>query len=219
MAKIGKRQYENDYPSVTGVLDGMRKIGLEMWFKYKTIQEINAISSRSKEIGTQLHEVIQSHIETDTMKIETKHPDEIKNAVQSFMLFKKENPSIKLKKSEIQMTSETYKVNGTLDCLGERDGRLIMLDWKSSEKKDKDKPIIYDEALYQVSAYVKMYNDIYKENIDTAIIVSIAKDAICYNIHEINKDYIDNSFENVFLPMLKVWNFKKQEANKAKGAK
>jgi|GEM_PF-3003648 len=216
MPKVIKRQYENDYPSVTGVLDGMRKIGLEFWFKAHTLAEIKTISERSKTIGTTLHEAIQSHIETDTMKIETAYSVEIKNAIQSFMLFKKENPSIKLHKSEIQMTSELYKVNGTLDCIGEENGSIILIDWKSSEAKDKEKPTVYDEAKYQASAYVVMHNEIYKTDICKAIIVSIAKNKVAYNKVDIDKEYIQSSFENIFLPMLKVWNFKKQEANKLK---
>lgn len=210
MAKTAKRMYQNDYPSVTGVLDGLRKVGLEWWFKTHTIEEINKISKRSLEIGTTLHEAIQSHIESNTIKIETQYPEEVKTAIKSFMLFKKENPTITLKRSEIQMTSETYKVNGTLDCMGEEYDELLIADWKSSECKDKAKPTIYDEAMYQVSAYVVLHNDIFGTEIKKAVIVSLAKDKVAYSIARLDEEYIKASFANVFLPMLKVWNFKKQ---------
>ena len=65
------RDYDNEYPSVTQIIDVMRKIGLEMWFKVNTPEFIKAESAKAKEIGTQLHEAIQSHIETETFFTKT----------------------------------------------------------------------------------------------------------------------------------------------------
>jgi CRISPR/Cas system-associated exonuclease Cas4 (RecB family) len=182
-----KRNYENDYPSVTQVIDVMRKIGLEMWFKMNTPEFIKTESAKAKEIGTQLHEAIQSHIELNTLKVDTQYPAEITNALKSFMLFKKECPQIKLQKAEIKMTSEGLKVNGTLDCLG-NDSEEVVLDWKSGNAKDDIKPPIYDEYLIQVAAYVYLYNETHKASIKKAYILALAKDKIAYNLEEINEE-------------------------------
>lgn len=206
-----KRQYQNNYVSVTQALDILRKIGLEMWFKMNTLQFINEESSKGKLIGIQIHEAIQSYIETGSAKIDTQHHIEVTNALKSFILFKNENPKIVLHKSELQCTSEIYKFNGTIDCTGRNEEEDIIFDWKTATCKDKEKPDIYDEYKFQVAAYVKLYNEINNANINKAIIVSIAKDKVAYNTYTMNKEEIENCFNEVFLPCLKIANYKRRK--------
>ena len=203
---MAKRQYDNEYPSVTIVLGVLRKIALEWWFKVNTPQFIDEESKRGRNIGTEIHSVIQSYIETGEAKIETQYAEEVTNALKSFMLFRKENPSIVLKKSEIKLTSEQFKFNGTIDCIG--DG--IMIDWKTGKAKDKDKPDIYDEYKYQVAAYVYLWNEVNKANIEKAIIIAVAKDKIAYNLVEMGKEEIDGCFNEVFLSALKIVNYQRR---------
>lgn len=207
---MAKRDYQNNYPSVTEVLGVLRKIGLEMWFKWNTAKFCDEKSAKGKEIGTQIHELIQRHIELNEMKIETQYPEEVTNAVKSFLLFKKEHPEIKLNLSEIAGTSETYKYNYTVDCNGSENGVEIVADWKTGECKKKDKPTIYDEHLYQVSAYVYAYNELKKVDIQRACIVCFAKDKVSYNIQWLNGQEIKECFEEVFLPALRICNFQRR---------
>jgi len=207
-----KRNYDNDYPSVTQVLDLLRKPALEMWFKKNTLEFINRESAKAKEIGTLLHQAIQDHIELNEVRVETAYTDEIMNCLKSFMLFKKECPQIKLIKAEIKLTSETYKFNGTTDCLG-NDREEAILDWKSGKCGDDIKPPIYDDYIYQISAYVNLYNEVNKANIKKAYILALAKDQIAYNLKEIGQTEIEGNFNNVFLPLLKIWQYKKGAKN------
>lgn len=206
MAK-SKRQYNNDYPSVTQAIGVLRKIGLEMWFKYNTAQFCDEKSKKGLAIGSQIHEAIQSYIETGEAKIETTFDNEVMNALKSFQLFQKDNPEIKLHRSETPMTSIQYGFNGTIDCIG--DG--LILDWKTAEAKDEEKPKIYDEYLYQVSAYVHLFNEHSPtEKISNAIIVSLAKDKVAYNMKKMDKLEIDLCFSQVFLPCLSIYNYQKR---------
>lgn len=210
MAKA-KRQYNNDYPSVTQVLDVLRKHGLEAWFKMNTLEFINAESTKGKLIGTQIHDAIQSHIEAQEVKVETEYAEEVMNVLKGFMLFRREHLEIKLHKSEILMTSEVHKVNGTMDCLGEIDGVQVVFDWKSGVAKDKDKPSIYPEYITQVSAYTKIYNEINGTNINRAFILSLAKDKVAYNLEELTSQQIEDNFNEVFLPALKILTYQKRK--------
>jgi len=211
---MAKRQYQNDYPSVTTILGVLRKIALEYWFKVNTIQFINEESSKGKLIGTQIHEVIQQYIETRKAKIDTEYADEVTNALSSFIMFTKENPNIKLKRSELPLTSEQYKYNGTIDCTAEDDGMLILADWKTGKCKDKVSPDIYDEYLYQVASYVYLYNEVNKTNIENALIVAVAKDKVAYNTRMMNKEEIDGCFNEVFLPALRILNYQRNSKRK-----
>lgn len=207
-----KRNYQNDYPSVTTVLGVLRKIGLEMWFKFHTAQFCDAASNKGKLIGTQIHEAIENYILKNEVKVDTAYPEEVTNALKSFMLFRKEHPEIELEWSEIMLTSELHKFNGTMDCRAKRLGKKLTLDWKSGECKKKDKPDIYDEYKYQTSAYATADNEINNSGIEGALIVSFAKDKVAYNIYEMGKEEIADCFE-IFLSCLKIYNYQKREKN------
>lgn len=214
---MAKRDYpKNGYPSVTTVIGQLASWGLMEWFKRTPYNEILEASKRGREIGTQMHDTIQEFIETGTAKIDTEYPDEITMALKSFQLFKKDHPEFILQRSEIAMASDKYRVNGTTDCLAKHDGKLWLADWKSASCGDKDKPEIYDDAKIQVSAYRAMLNDIEGKDINDAVIVAIAKDKVAYNTYTLGKDELDGYFNEVFLPLVRIWEFKQtiKERNK-----
>jgi len=203
---MAKCDYQNDYPSVTQILDVLRKIGLEMWFKFTPIKEINAKSEKGKLIGTQIHEAIHIYIETGKTEVKTEYAEEVSNALKSFMLFRKEHPEIVLKNAEMPLTSEIYKFNGTLDCEAARDLAPILLDWKTGVAKEKDKPAIYDEYKYQVSAYDYLFQEIKQIKPMADIIVCLAKDKIAYNFYEMTRQETEEYFNEIFLSALKIIN-------------
>jgi len=209
-----KKDYQNDYPSVTQILGVLRKVALENWFKYTDIRTINKESEEAKLIGSQIHEAIQQHIEKEEVKIETKYSEQVMNALNAFIQFKKEHSEIKLKRAEMQLTSEKFKYNGTLDCIGKIGKNLILLDWKTGKAKDKDKPGIYDEYRYQVAAYVMAFNEIQKEKITKAYILALAKDKVAYNFEELPMEDVDMMFTEVFLPALTIWNYRHKGRDK-----
>src|SRR3990167_11054218 len=157
MAKTNHRAYDNEYPSVTQLISQLASPGLMNWFKRTSFAEINRLSSRGKEIGSDTHLAIHHFIETREAKIETQYPDEVTNALKSFMLFRKERPDIILKNAEIALTSKKYLFNGQIDCLAEKEKEVWLADWKSQDCKDK--PTIYDEAKIQTSAYCYLVNE------------------------------------------------------------
>ena len=211
MAKTNHRAYDNEYPSVTQLISQLASPGLMNWFKRTPFAEINRLSSRGKEIGSDIHLAIHHFIETREAKIETQYPDEVTNALKSFMLFRKENPEIILKNAEIALTSPTHLFNGQVDCLAEKNGDPWLGDWKSQDVKDRDKPVIYDEAKIQVSAYCYLVNECQQKNIEREIIVELAKDKISYATYEMEKEEIDGYFNEVFLPLLKIYAYRNKK--------
>lgn len=205
-----KRAYENSYPSVTEILGVLRKIGLEMWFKYNTAAFCDEKSKRGKEVGTQIHEAIQSFIETGSATTQTQYHDEVSNALKSFMAFRSSRPDILLHKSEMPLTSDVFGFNGTIDCISDN----MIVDWKTGECKDKEQPPIYDEYKFQVAAYVYLYNEIHNTNINQAIIVAVAKDKVAFNTYTMDQAEIKEAFEQVFLSCLKIANYQRKQKGK-----
>lgn len=208
---MAQKQYNNDYPSVTQILGVLRKIGLEMWFKWNTAKFCDEESERGKLIGTQIHEAIHSYIQNQEVKVSTAYSQEVINALKGFVEFRKDHPEFILKNAEITLTSELHKFNGTMDVMAERNNILIVGDWKTAQAKKKDKPDIYDEYKYQVAAYVKAYNEVNNANVNQAFILSLAKDKIAYNLYEMSEQEINECFTEAFLPSLKIFNYQRKE--------
>lgn len=202
------RDYDNMYPSVTTIISQLSNYGLMEWFKRTPYDKIIRESSRGKKIGTDMHTAIQNYIETGNAEVSTEYPDEVSIALKSFVLFRKENPKYILKSSEIKLTSDIYKFNGTTDLTVEVDGELWIGDWKSQNVKTADKPKAYEDYFTQVSAYVHLYNEIKLENVKKAVIIVLAKDKVSYSINEIDEETIIGEFNNVFLPLLKIWEYR-----------
>jgi len=203
-----------DWPSVTKILDVLRKIGLENWYKSNTLAYINRTSKKGKKIGKTLHEAIQGHVESSRMSIKTEYPTEVKNTIRSFFLFKKRNPQFVLKRAEIQVFSGRYKFNGTLDCHAREKNCIIIFDWSTGECKEEKKPRIYNEKKYQLAAYIKAYNELFKTNIKKGYVVVFAKDKVAYNMCCIKGKEIDELFHEVFLSALKILNYQKAQEKK-----
>ena len=213
---MAKRDYpDNGYPSVTTVIGQLASFGLMEWFKRTPYEQIIRESKRAKEVGTQMHNALQEFCDTGKAKIETEYPVEITFSLQSFQLFKKEHPEFILKKSEIKLSSDTYGVNGTTDILIEKDGILLLGDYKSSNlKEDQEKPTIWPEAKIQTSAYVHLYNDVMNASLEKAIIIGLAKNKIAYNFYEMSLEEIKSEFNEVFLPLLNIWKHKNKKKEK-----
>lgn len=210
MAKKHRDYPDNEYPSVTTVIGQLNSFALMHWFKITPYAQILEETARGRAIGTQMHQCIQDFIETGTAKINTEFPDEITTALRSFQLFKKENPNVVLRKSEKALSSLKYGFNGTVDCYSDD----MIVDWKSSKAGDKDKPTIYEEAKTQVSAYLHLVNEIENTTFEKCLIVAIAKDKVSYNTYEMLKEEIEGQFNEVFLPLLKIWKYKNHNKKK-----
>lgn len=201
------RDYQNNYFSTTEVCDAWRKKDLEFWFKFNTLEYINAESEKAKSIGTVLHKCIQNLIENNNEEVETLYADEVNIAISSFQLFHKEHPEIKLKRSEIQLTSEKWKYNGTIDV---EEARPKIGDWKTGkcaykekgEIKYHDKPPIYESMIIQLSAYYKLWEEHFKVKLDGGWIAVFSKDKIAYNFLELGRKTLDAYFKHCFLTAL-----------------
>lgn len=102
-----------------------------------TKEECDHLSAKAKEIGTQIHELIESYVKGEEGSVKTKYEEEVNTALKSFLKFRKEHPQIKLKWAELQMSDDYLELNGTLDCIGEEDGEIVIIDWKTGECKKK----------------------------------------------------------------------------------
>jgi genome maintenance exonuclease 1 len=92
---------------------------------------------------------------------------------------------------ECGLYSDKYKVAGRVDCIAEYDGKLSIIDFKTSSKERSD---AWNESYYiQASAYAEMFEERTGIAIDQICILVVTEDGIV-------QEFVKNKAE--YLPML-----------------
>ncbi|MDP3697379.1 MAG: hypothetical protein Q8R55_05165 [Candidatus Taylorbacteria bacterium] len=139
--------YEIDgiwYPRVTAIVGIKAKPALYMYYAglpdFKTGE---AIKAKSAEEGTLIHETIEAILRRDPVVI----PESIKPVISAFMDFYSKNDVV-AHKIEERVVSKKHHYAGTMDVLAEVNGKLGVLDIKTSIA-------IYRDYSMQTSAYIE----------------------------------------------------------------
>ncbi len=132
------------YPRVTSIVSIKAKPALIHFYaslpNYKAGQ---AITQKSAEEGTLLHETVEAILRKEPIVI----PETVKPAVSAFMDFYGQNELI-AHKIEERVISKKHHYAGTMDVLAELNGKLGVLDIKTSMA-------IYRDYNVQTSAYIE----------------------------------------------------------------
>jgi hypothetical protein len=138
--------YEIDgvwYPRVTAIVSIKAKPALYRFYaEQANFAAADAIKNKSAEEGTLLHETIETLLKGEDSPI----PSAVAPAASAFLDFRKQNEIIP-HQIEARIISKKYHYAGTLDCLGEVNGELGVIDIKTSQA-------IYRDYGIQTSAYV-----------------------------------------------------------------
>lgn len=137
----------------------------------------------AKDIGTQIHEWINQYIEGKKIKV----PDDekIKNGVLAFLKWENEN-KVKFLKSEENIYSKKYDYAGILDIEAKINGKLAIVDIKSSNG-------IYNEMYYQVAGYRNAKEEMTKKKYKESWIIQLGKETGEFKTHLLDghkKDFV-----------------------------
>ena len=156
--KDGRRYYVtpdgNHYPSITSILAQQENLGLEVWKAKVGEKEAKRISQESAHIGTSVHQMAEFYLSNYIIKLK----DEDKKIVDTFnrlrFLLGNINNIVGL---EIPLFSDLLRVAGTCDCIAEYNGKLSVIDFKTSRKPKKEEWI--DDYYMQTFAYKLMFEE------------------------------------------------------------
>ncbi|MBT6472537.1 MAG: hypothetical protein HOK52_14900 [Candidatus Marinimicrobia bacterium] len=155
----GGRKYKTPdgtlYPSVTTVLSILGRDSIEAWRKRVGEEEANKISYRASTRGTAVHSIIEQYVKNN--------PDYRKgfmpNVIQSFLAVKDilDTRMGKIYGQEFALYSDYLKLAGRVDCVGEFDGVMSIIDYKTSTKPKKEAWI--SNYYIQEAAYAIMWEE------------------------------------------------------------
>ncbi len=136
------------YPRVTSILSIKSKPALYRFYaEQKSFAAAEAMKNKSAEEGTLVHEVIEGILGDKPTVI----PDAVIPVVTAFHDFRKQHEITPLQ-IESKIVSRKYGYAGTIDVLAEVDGRVGVLDIKTSNA-------IYRDYGIQTAAYVEALHE------------------------------------------------------------
>ncbi len=143
-------------PGVTTIVGLLNKPHLVAWANKMGLQGIDttAYTAAAAGAGSCAHEIIQAMVggpEVDFSKYTGEEIEAARNAADKFRAWLV-NHDMQTHMIEEQIVSERYRTGGTIDWYGELDGKMTLVDIKTSGN-------VYAEHVIQVAAYAQMLKD------------------------------------------------------------
>ena len=186
---------DNKIPSVTKVIDSVTPKPLTDWaataganwwidnrdrrsrgggdeeFLYNGIRNAyKEIGDTAKDIGSEVHKWIELYIKVKMIDGETvtEYPDQVKVPMENFHKWLKTR-TIEWLACEEKIYSKAWKFAGTVDAVARINGKLCVIDFKTSAK-------VYKEYYLQLAAYSEAISSMMGEDVDLAVIVRLDKE-------------------------------------------
>ena len=145
----------NKYKSITTVLSNYNKKAIYEWRQAVGEEYANIVSRKAASRGTKVHKICEDYInnEISEMKMQMLMPD-MKE------LFFKIKPDIdecvgKVYAQEQALYSDKYRIAGRVDLIAEWNGKLSVIDFKTSTKQKDEEDI--QNYFMQCTAYALMF--------------------------------------------------------------
>ena len=187
----GVRLYEtpdgNFYPSITTVLSVRNKKGLFEWRKRVGEEVANYVARKAANRGTLVHHMCEDYLNNDFDEVKHKKkflPYVLFNQLKESVLQKVDN----IYAQECGLYSDKYKVAGRVDCIAEYNGKLSIIDFKTSTKERSD---AWNESYYiQASAYAEMFEERTGIEINQICILVVTEDGVVQEFVKDKTEYI-----------------------------
>lgn len=202
-------------PGVTTIIDsslGWNKRVLIAWARREALagRDPDKILEQAGDIGSVVHLLIEAHIkskiknekiEAELKDFSTADIDKAENAFIAYLDWEKRNDLVYVA-SEKTVISEHYRCGGMIDILAKNNGRLWLIDPKSSKG-------IYPEFIVQVSAYAMFYVEQEDKPIDEIHLLHLGKEDGSFADHKLSLEQLING-GSVFRNCRKLYDLKKR---------
>ena len=142
------------YPTITSILGCQPKPGIEAWRKKVGEEEADRIMKESSTLGTAVHDLCEKYLYYFPLKCNNPEAVEVFNRLR----FRLKNIN-NIYGLETALHSDMLKVAGTADCIGEYNGILSLIDFKTSRKPKREEWIedYYIQTMFYAAAFYEMF--------------------------------------------------------------
>ena len=183
----GKRYYVTPngekYPSITTVLNDRGKEGIRKWRASVGLDVANQIMRAAAKRGTAVHTLIENYLNNEELTKQEVLP------LALFTLMKSELDNVdNIVLQEAALYSDEYQIAGRVDCIAEYNGKLSVIDFKTSTKEKKEEWC--ENYFIQCYAYCEMYEERFGNPIDQVVILMVTEDGAVQRFVKDKKDYL-----------------------------
>lgn len=139
------------YPSVTAVTGLHGKQAIMEWRKRVGEEEANRISAKASSRGTRIHSLCEDYLSNKATKPQL-FDIEAFDSIKPFL-----NRIDNIHCLETKLYSDHLRVAGTVDCIAEFDGKIAVIDFKTSSRIKTSEDI--HNYFMQTSAYAVMFEE------------------------------------------------------------
>ena len=178
------------YPSITTILSEFSKASIQAWRKRVGETEANKISGKASRRGTSVHSVCESYIKNEDGFLDGQTPNIIE-------LFKTIEPFLdridNVHGVELGLYSDHFGVAGRTDLIAEFDGKLSVIDYKTSNRTKKKE---WCESYFAQGAFYGIaYEELTKIPVSQVVIVIAVDNEHPQLFVEKRDDWIDKIWE------------------------
>ena len=156
----------NEYPSITTVLGHKEKPWLNEWQKMLGPDKAAKEQKRCADRGTAIHEMVERYLNNEKNFTKEYQQEHVRGFNQLKM---RVNHINNIRAQEIALWSDQLGVAGRVDCIGEYNGKLAIIDFKTSNN-NKDNEMI-EVYWLQTTAYAIMWHELTHESIENLVIL------------------------------------------------
>lgn len=175
------------YPSVTSVIGILGKREIMEWRERVGEEEANRISTRATKRGTAIHSLCEGYLKNE----------EVNPSIFDLEMFTSIKPILNkidnVRCLETQLFSHHLRVAGTVDCVADFEGKISIIDFKSSRRvKTRDEIETY---FLQTSSYSVMFEELTGIPITRLVIIMGVDNEKPLTFIEHRDDWIDKFIE------------------------
>lgn len=156
----------NEYPSITTVLGYKEKPYLTDWRNMLGKDKAQKETERCAERGTAVHELIEHYLNNKQDFTRGYKPEYVRGFNQLKLCLNRIN---NIRSQEIALWSDQLKLAGRVDCIGEYNGKLAIIDFKTSNNNKT--PDNIEDYFIQCTAYAIMWFELTNEPIEDIVIL------------------------------------------------
>lgn len=157
------------FPSITTVLNLYNQNFITEWKSKVGEEYANKVASQAARRGTIIHESVEHYLSNRSVPFVSFRQQELFKSIQPLL-----NDINNVHCLEKRLFSRHLKIAGTVDCIAEHEGRLSVIDFKTSSRtKEKNK---IENYFMQCTAYAIMYEELTGIPIQKIVIIIAVED-------------------------------------------
>lgn len=162
----------NIYPSMTTVLGDLKKDVILKWREKVGEVEANRISTQAARRGNAVHHICEDYINNFDTYLNRRMPNEIElfNSIKPIL----DERIANIRCQELAMWSNHLGIAGRVDCIADFDGKLSIIDFKTSSKPKREDWI--DNYFMQEAGYAIMFEELTRKPIVQLVTIIAVED-------------------------------------------